>query len=250
MRDMLPRAATALTGLAAVLGLVMRVAAAGDELSEAAALLAAAGVLTTALVSFAGLTLRGSVWAAALMAVSIVAAGLLGAITPVGTPTIALWALALVALGALALVAPSLERASTGPPPQAVALTVGLLFLPYVLALSDPSGPSTAHWIAATVVVVAAWLYARAWWIGLWSVRIVAPLAVVGAAAFSPLIGSIVLLATAGVVAALAWTRPVRLAVVEIAPLRSPAYPIPPELAPDEVLEAARIDRTGKRIES
>ncbi len=248
MRGMPVRYAAAILSLVALIALSLRLVVAADDLTEAAGVLAAIGVVVPGLAGFVGLALRGARWSAVTLALGLGAASALVATTPTTAASIGSWGVATCALGMLALAAPQLTVPTTGPPAVAVMLSLALLFVPLALGGSDPAGPSPAHWVAAAVAVASAWLYTQAWWVGLWSVRLAVPAALAVAAALSPWPGAILLIAVAVAVTVAAWTRGARLAVIEIAPLRSPAYPIPPELAPDDVLQAAGIDRSGRKV--
>ena len=135
-----------------------------------------------------------------------------------------------------------------GPPARAVLLSLLLLAAPPVWALVATDG--LGAW--ALIAVALTWLtmvwYAKALPGALIVVRVASPLALTATAALEGLpLGAIIALTAAGL-AALAWTVDARVAVH---PLAEPGttVPIPPELAPADVLDAAGLDDRGRRKE-
>ncbi|MEX2652511.1 MAG: hypothetical protein WD473_08735, partial [Acidimicrobiia bacterium] len=99
--------------------------------------------------------------------------------------------------------------------------------------------------VGLTAPLAALW-YSRVLPGGLYAVRIIWPLITIGLALLQPAPVAIVSVVTAIVVLAMAW-RP----EVEVAfhPPRETGrgYPIPPELVPKEILDAAELDEKGRR---
>jgi hypothetical protein len=132
-------------------------------------------------------------------------------------------------------------------PPAAMALGLGLVAVPGVVAVSSPGGIEVAHWVAAVVSLATAWGFARAFRVGLWSARLMVPAALVGAAVASSLPGLLVGLALAVACLALAWSPPVNRAVTPL--LASAAgVAVPPELVPPDLLAKAGYDDRGRPV--
>ena len=164
------------------------------------------------------------------------------------------WAAAVVmtAIGIAALAGPwlggwlrKLPRAD-GPPPRAVILNLGLIGLPALVAVTAPDGVPVAGWVLSGFALAAAWSYSQAMLPALWAVRVLLPVVGIAAAATLSWVGTVVL--GSGVVAltVLAWSPEVRQATVSPATAPARLVPIPPELAPPEVLEAAGLDDRGR----
>jgi hypothetical protein len=134
-----------------------------------------------------------------------------------------------------------------GPTPWVVALVLGLLASPTAAGLAAADGLELLHGLFAIAAVGFAWVFARAHVGGLWAARLAYPILGVLAALSSPIAGAIALTAYVGGVTVLAWRREALRAVQPLAPPRVPVYPIPPELAPSEVLGAAGYDDAGRR---
>jgi hypothetical protein len=132
-------------------------------------------------------------------------------------------------------------------PPAAVALGLGLLAVPGLLALSSPGGIEVIHWVVAVLALATAWAFARALRVGLWSARVVIPIALVGAALASSPRGLLLGLALAVTCAVLAWSEPVDRAVT---PLLATAagVAVPPELVPPDLLAKAGYDDRGRPV--
>ena len=139
------------------------------------------------------------------------------------------------------------QRPPAGSPPvKATALVLGLLGVPMLLGGVQPAGVGTADWaIAATSVVLAVW-YTRAHDAALWGVRLGVPLLTVASALAVPWPAAALPVAGLAVLSRLAWSTDARIAVI---PLASPgrSVPIPAELTPEEILDAAGIDTHGRK---
>ena len=168
------------------------------------------------------------------------------------------WWIAAVAVSALSIAAvagPWLSRwlrklpRSDGPPPKAVGLNLGLIALPALVAVTAPEGVPAGGWLLTGFTLIAAWAYSRAWLPALWAVRVALPLLGIAAAAVLPWWGALVLGMGVTMLTALAWSPEVRQATLSPAAVPVDLIPIPPELAPPEVLEAAGLDDRGKPIQ-
>lgn len=164
------------------------------------------------------------------------------------------WVVATVstALGLVALLSPTLTAtirklpSASGPPPRAVAPALVLLTAPALLGLVGNEAVPWALLVVGITAPNAAFLYSRVLPGGLLAIRLVWPLLTV---ALTPLLGWLagaVAAAMALAVAVSAWDASVK---ASYHPPRETGttYPIPPELAPKEVLEAAEIDEKGRR---
>lgn len=212
-------------------------------------LLMGLGLLLMGVVSVVGVVVVGGRWARRLGFGVIAASTLVALLRPID----ALWlvALGLTALAGLALYSPSVTSrvrklpAATGPPTRAVILPILLLIAPFVLGLSDRDGSWPALVVGAAAPLTA-FAYARVVPGGLLAIRYLWPvLAIVLAFPMGLPAGVVSALLGIGVFA-VATDGSVKVA---FHPPRETgtAYPIPPELAPPEILDAADIDDRGRR---
>jgi hypothetical protein len=132
-------------------------------------------------------------------------------------------------------------------PPAAMALGLGLVFAPGLLAVSSPGGVEVMHWVAGLGSLLTAWAFARALRAGLWSARIVVPLLLLAAAPASTRAGAVVAVAMAIIGGALAWSAPVNRAVTPLL-TRAEGVAVPPQLVPPELLARAGYDQQGRRV--
>jgi hypothetical protein len=165
------------------------------------------------------------------------------------------WWIAAVVLTALAIGAVAgpwlggwlrkLPRAD-GPPPRAVSLGLGLMGLPALVAATAPAGVTAGGWVLGGFSLIAAWAYSQAWLPILWATRVGLP--VLGIVAVAGLSWAGILALGLGVVmlTALAWSPDVLRAAMTATPTPVDLVPIPPELAPPEILEAAGLDDRGR----
>ncbi len=134
------------------------------------------------------------------------------------------------------------------PPVVAIALALGLLMAPGVMAAAVPAGLEPIHWIAAGLAAICAWSYSRAHLLGLWAARILVPALLLASAAFAAPAGRGLLIVGGLTVLGLAWSKPAWQAVRQLVPT-VPGVAVPPELVPNEVLAAAGYDERGRRRE-
>lgn len=220
----------------------------GPLAPDAAALLGI-DLLILSAVAAIGLLLSRGRWSLRLARGCLLAQGALALLWPIDLS----WGVALTATAAslVAAFGPPLSRSvrrlpsAAGPPDQAVLLVLGLLTLPALVAAVSPEGLGPARWLLAVAAPGIGWLYARARSIGLWVARLLPLFSL--PALVEDLLAGVVLAVAAALLAGLAWTAPARLAVIPLAPRRVEPVPIPPELVPPEVLEAAGLDREGRR---
>ena len=133
-----------------------------------------------------------------------------------------------------------------GPPPKAVIMGLGLVGLPALVAITAPGGVPLGGWLLSGCAVAAAWAYSQAWLPALWAVRGAIPVLGVVAVAGLSWPGALALGLGVAVFTALAWSPEVRQAALSQAAAPVDLVPIPPELAPPEVLEAAGLDGRGR----
>jgi hypothetical protein len=211
-------------------------------------LLMMVGVLALATVGMVGLTVTGGRWA---HRTSLGALAALFAIA-VARPIDVLWVFSLVAtvVGAVALFLPPLTSAlrrlppAAGPPVRAVLVPLVLIGFPFPLGLAAWDRPSATTLVTGLTAPLAALWFARVFPGGLIGVRIAWP-AVAIALAFSQWLAPAIVSLCGGVsIVALAWHPTVGVA---FHPPREKGtvHPIPPELAPREVLDSADLDERG-----
>ncbi len=132
-------------------------------------------------------------------------------------------------------------------PTQATILALGLLTLPGLVAVCGPKRITATGWLLAGLAAACAWGYARALPGFVWVTRLALPVVGVAAAVGLGWIGGIVLGGAVGALTLLAWSREAMMAVIPPAARRAKPVPIPPELVPREVLDAAGVDERGQR---
>jgi hypothetical protein len=215
----------------------------------AAGALLAADLALLAVVAVAGLLVARGRWARTLAVVESTVWLILASIMPLDGPGVALTLVAGVSLAGTA--GPWLTRgwlrlrpSADGPPASAVTVMLGLLAVPGVVAVVGSLGP--LDWAFAAFAVVGAWGLGRGFTAALWALRTVCgPLAVTaGVASGMPrgLVSALWGLA----LAAASWRTDLALAVNPVAGPAPRRVPIPPELAPPEILEAAGYDDRGR----
>ena len=217
----------------------------------AAAAVAAVDLLLVTLVVIVGIMVARARWARRFAWIAI---GLMAAISL----TMAIsnhWmiALALSGLAVTAVSGPSLDRHLSrrtvgGPPPKAVALPLTLVVLPAVTAFAIGSPLSIPAWFMIIGSPVVAWTYGKAFAAGLWAARVGLP--VVGVAILWPADrwSMLLLVIALAVELWLAWSKDAALSIRNSESILSAvSIPIPPELAPPEVLSAAGLDGRGRR---
>ncbi len=229
----------------------MRLVTADEPLAASSAVLVAADALLLAVIATAGFLLARSQWARHLAVGLLGAEAALAAALPRDGWTWA--ALAATAVAGALVASPPATRwvrrlpAAGGPPPRVVVLLVVLVALPGVVGLAVPDGPGLAQWALVAAALAAAWGYSRAHAAGLWGLRLGFPAVALVGAVTAGWPGGAAIAAVAAAATALAWLRDARLAALPLTPPRVETYRIPPELAPPEVLDAAGLDRSGRR---
>ncbi len=207
------------------------------------------GLMTTATVAVVGMIIVGGRWARRTGLASILAGLLIAVARPVDT----LWVVAVVVsvLAWVVLFLPSVNErirklpSASGPPPRAVLVPLVLVATPFTIGLAAWDSPTVATVVVGLSAPVAALWYSRVLPGGLYAVRIVWPLLALALAFLQPLPVALVSALTAIFILVLAWSRDVEIA---FHPPREKGhvFPIPPELAPKEILDAAQIDERGR----
>lgn len=209
-------------------------------------------LISLAAVSTVGVLVAGSRWARRL-AVAVVAVGALLAVT-VEIGVVWLIALALSVFGAAEALGSGLNHlvgrrpSASGPPAQAIAIPLIALGWPASLAIVQQSGVDLSDWLAALTMIAIGFWYTKALTGSVWLTRLVAPLAAPLSLWLAGAPEGLVPAAAIAALTAFAWTRNAR---VSAAPLieKGTAVPIPAELAPGDVLDAAGLDDRGRRTE-
>jgi hypothetical protein len=225
-----------------------------DPFSAGSAAVIAAWFAVFGLITVTGFLVARARWARVAGLVLVAASLALGLVVPLGP----LGWIALVAAGiALAgLAGPWPTRrwlrllpSAQGPPPSAVALVLGLLGLPAIVALARPDGLGAADWIVVAAAPLLSWAVSRALAAGLWLVRLALPAAAAVAGIAAGLPGGPIVAAAGIALSALAWTPSVARSVSPLIPERVPAVPVPPELVSPDVLRAAGYDERGRPVQ-
>jgi hypothetical protein len=207
-------------------------------------------MLASAAVATVGMVVVGGRWAHRLGLAAIA----MTVVVAVARPIDPLWFIATLVSAAalLTLLSPAVTRtirtlpSASGPPPRAIAPAVILLVTPAVIGMVGNEATPWALLVVGLTAPNAAFLYSRVIPGGLLVIRLLWPAL---ALALSPLLGwvaGIVSAVIAVVVVATAWDRAVKASYHPPREVGS-TFPIPPELAPPEVLDAAQIDEKGRR---
>lgn len=221
-----------------------------SPLTAAPAFLLGLGLLAMSTVSLVGMIVVGGRWAHRLGLAAVAVQAVLAVIRPIDfvwVVGVVLTAVALAALLSPAMTATIRKLPSaSGPPPRAVTAPLVLLATPCILGLLGNEAEVWALLVVGVSAPTVAFLYSRVLPGGLLAIRVLWP---VTALALSPLLGwwaggTAAVIAIA--VAAIAWDDSVK---ASYHPPREvgTTFPIPPELAPREVLDAAEIDDRGRR---
>ncbi|MGD2061727.1 MAG: hypothetical protein PVF87_12720 [Acidimicrobiia bacterium] len=229
------------------------IASTTDVYPTSSSLVLGAGLLVVTAVSIVGMVAGASRWALRLAlatAAVMVALGLVFPLTPWTITAMALAGAAAAGLAGTGFDGMIRQRPpADGPPARSVLLSLLLLVSPSAWALAAPDGLGVSGLAAVAVTWATMAWYVKAAPGALLVARVIAPLVLVATAILEGApVGFAVAVTAAGLVA-LAWTVDARIAVH---PLAEPGtrVPIPPELAPRDVLDAAGIDDRGRRRES
>jgi len=222
----------------------------GEPFVPTSVFLIGIGLLGMATASVVGIVVAGGRWARRLGLVVVGATSVLALVRPIDL----IWVLGLGAtsLAGASLFLPSVLAgirklpAAAGPPERAVLVPLVLIGAPFILGIASNDA---APWATLTVGIaapIAAFAYSRVLPGGLLAVRALWPILAITLAFPMGSWGGFTSAALGVLVAALAWDGSVRAAFHPPREVGS-AYPIPPELAPKEILDEAGIDDRGRR---
>ena len=208
------------------------------------------GLLTMATVATVGMSLVGGRWALRTGYAVVAATFLLATVRPVDIAWIVAITSSATALIALTTkpVATSIRKlpAAAGPPERAVLLTLLLLGVPFALGLASWQGSTPATLVVAMTAPLIGWWYSRVLPGGLYVARYLWPMLAVGLSVFQEPVAAVVSAGLGITIAIVARDPSVKVAFYPPRE-RGSVFPIPPELAPHEILEAADVDEKGQR---
>lgn len=241
----------AATPLIAALAWVVALIIDSEPWDGTAALLIGVGLITVTTVGLVGLVVGSSRWAHRSLLGVLFTEGLIAVFRDVDF----VWGLALgfTALALIALTTPTILGAirklpaASGPSPRAIGPALYLLFVPLALGLAATDSVSWAVLTVGLSAPIAAFLFSRVFPGGLLTVRVVWPAAAISLApAMGWPTGAVSAALGIGLLV-LAWHSDVKASFHP--PVESgTTFPIPPELAPSEILDAAGIDDQGKPL--
>jgi len=219
--------------------------------NAAAVLLIGVGMIMMAAVSVVGIIANGARWAYRLGLAVIAGTAVVATIRPID----AAWIVGLIVTSASAVlmffpgVTGSVRKlpAAAGPPEKAVILSLVLLSAPFLIGVAATGGAGWAHLVAGLSGMGLAFIYSRVIPGGLVAVRFLWPLIAVALAVPMGLPSGALSVGLALVGGWLAWTEEARVAFHPPRETGS-TYPIPPELAPQDILDAAQLDEKGRRL--
>lgn len=208
------------------------------------------GLIEMATIGTVGLILVGSRWAFRVLVLTTAVTLFLAVMRPldaVGIVGLGLSGLALIWLlgpGPTGMVRQL--PAASGPPPKAVIVTLLALSAPLIMGLV-PVSANYAVVVFALFSAISAFLYSRTVAGGLLLLRVGIPIVAVGLAIPMSAWHAITALALSAAITFYAWSSDVAVAFRPLVE-KGTTYAIPPELAPREILESARIDEQGHPI--
>ena len=139
-----------------------------------------------------------------------------------------------------------LRPPADGPPRKAAALPLALLATPVVIGGLQPAGVGYGDWLLAAAGIVIAGSYAKATPGALWLVRLGCPAMGVVAGFVVPFPQALLAIAFSAGLTWLAWSADARLAVQPLT-TSGTTVPVPAELTPRDILDAAGLDEHGRR---
>lgn len=217
---------------------------------EGAGSMLAAGHLLLTAVAVVGALVGAARWSVGVAVGLTGIVGVIAVLHPVGSAWVVMvisGAAALTGLAGTGLRAVVRQRpAADAPPPKAAALALGMLTPPLTVSLVQPDGVNSTDWALVALALVVGVVYTRAGSRAVWVTRVGLPLLTLAVPFVVPFPGLLLPFAAFGLLTGLSWTADARLAAV---PLANPGkrVPIPAELAPGEILDAAGLDDRGRR---
>ncbi len=220
-----------------------------DPLAPGSVLLIGVGLLGLASVAVVGMIVTGGRWARRTGLVVTALTAVIAVVRPIDP----IWvvALAATAVSGFAMFSGSVTGsirklpAATGPPRRAVLVPIILIGFPFCLGLAAWNEPTTGAMTVGLSAPIAALWYARVLPGGLLAVRVLWPALAIGLSITLGVRPGAVSLAGGLLVAVLAWHPSVKHAFHPPREVGT-SFPIPPELAPREVLDAAKLDERGQ----
>lgn len=220
-----------------------------EPFGAVAALLIGVGILTMSTVSVVGMIIAGGRWARRLALASVASGLIIAVIRPID----GFWVAGLVgsaAAGSAMFIPQVTSRvrrlpAAAGPPQAAVVAPLLLLAAPFLIGIASDQPPALPALTIGLSAPIIAFVFSRVIPGGLVALRLLWPALAVS---LSPLLGmpaGAVSAALGALVALVAWRPGVK---ASFHPPRETGstYPIPPELAPEDILDAAHIDDRGR----
>jgi hypothetical protein len=134
---------------------------------------------------------------------------------------------------------------ASGPPAQAAAIPLVAVGFALAMGIVQPDGVDIFDWLAVLAVAVIAFAYAKAAPGSVALVRLAMPLFVPLSLWLAGWPQGLLPAAVACVITALAWTKNARVAVNPL--VEGKRVPIPAELTPGDILDAAGLDDRGRR---
>jgi hypothetical protein len=206
------------------------------------------GLLALATIGTVGFILAGGTWSQRLLTAVLASTFVLAIVRPFDAVSVV--ALVLSALGIVAVYAPRQQGlirklpSATGPPPDAVLVTLVALCAPLALGLI-PVDVNVWGAVFCLISFGSGALYSQAVTGGLLMVRYGIPLAAIALATpMGPAHGAAGI-AIGVTVAVVGRSQDVAVAFHPITE-KGTTYPIPPELAPGEILDGAGLDERGR----
>jgi hypothetical protein len=237
------------TPLLAVLLWVTALLSDPGPLASGSVLLVGVGLLGLATVAGVGMIVTGGRWARRTGLLAMAFTLVIAAIRPIDPIWVA--SLAATAFSGVALfsgaVTGSIRKlpAATGPPRRAVLVPLILIGLPFLLGLASWDEPTTGAVVVGLSAPITALWYSRVLPGGLLGVRALWPALAVGLSITMGLAPGAVAVVGGVTIAVLAWHPSVKHAFHPPREVGT-SFPIPPELAPREVLDTANLDERGR----
>lgn len=204
-------------------------------------------MILPAAVAVVGMVVAGGRWAHRLGWAVIAATGILALTLPVTPAWIVALIVSVLAAGAMVPTGAKMRKlpAATGPPDRAVLVPLVLIGSTFLVGIVGTE-PAWAALVVGLGSPLVALLYSRVVFGGLLMVRLIWPLAILVISVFMSWPGWLVSAAIAVALAALARDPSVKAAFHPAREVGS-TFPIPAELTPKDILEAARLDDKGRR---
>lgn len=223
-------------------------------IARSSALMAATSIVLLGCVTTVGYLLNRGHWTQRTLLAHAAAGLLTGAVTIPGAGWGQLWwsagLLSAVQAGVSLSPIPKpwvrRRKAAGGPGPLASSIPLLLVATPMVIGLAIPVGPGMAASLLAWSALPLAFAFAQSYRWSLWVLRLAYPAMTILALSGESLWSKIGIVAISGITVALSWTTDASVAVTRPPMTRTGVFPIPPELTPDDVLDAAGIDGSGR----